>query len=272
MITSSQNPSVRYLIELRDRAKIRNAEGKFLAEGTKMFLEAPEHLIEEVWFREGFSEGSGSEKGVRGEDLILACLSKTEKLRARGVKIETLAEGLFSKISDTKTPQGILFVCRKPSRTLEEMLDRKDAKNLLFLEDLQDPGNLGTIIRTAEGAGIRGILMTEDCVDLFNPKVVRATMGSLFRVPIMETKEPAEFLKELKRKGFQILASRLDGTVSYDEADYSKESVILVGNEARGLSEKISEESDVRVIIPMKGSLESLNAAVAAALLMYRAG
>ncbi len=236
-----------------------------------MFLEAPEHLIEEVWLREGFSEGSGPEAGVRGEDFVSSCLAKAEDLRARGVKTETLSEGLFSKISDTKTPQGILFVCRKPFRTVEEMLERKDARNLLFLEDLQDPGNLGTIIRTAEGAGIRGILMTEGCVDLFNPKVVRATMGSLFRVPVLKTKEPAELISELKRKGFQILASRLDGAVSYDEADYSGESVILIGNEARGLSEEMSKESDIRVIIPMKGSLESLNAAVAAALLMYRA-
>jgi TrmH family RNA methyltransferase len=139
------------------------------------------------------------------------------------------------------------------------------------LEDIRDPGNLGTMIRTAEGAGITGIIFNNSTVDIYNPKVIRSTMGSIFRMPYYQAENFFETLQELKAQNITIFAAHLLG-IPYDtEGSFRQSCAILIGNEANGLSEQASMLADVRIKIPMAGKVESLNAAVAAAILMYEA-
>ena len=138
----------------------------------------------------------------------------------------------------------------------------------MVLEDIQDPGNLGTIFRTAEGAGASGIILSEGCVDIYNPKTVRATMGSLYRMPFIYSHELSETIGKLKAAGLTVYAAHLKGERSYDEIDYS-DSAFLIGNEGNGLKDETAALADTYIRIPMEGSLESLNASVAASVLMY---
>ena len=141
----------------------------------------------------------------------------------------------------------------------------------MVLENLQDPGNLGTILRTGEGAGVTGILMSSGCVDLYNPKVIRSTMGSIYRMPFCYTDDLKQSLAELKAAGVTLYAAHLRGTGTYDGQSYRTPTGFLIGNESRGLTGETAELADVYIKIPMCGQVESLNAAVASAVLMYEA-
>jgi TrmH family RNA methyltransferase len=142
---------------------------------------------------------------------------------------------------------------------------------LLVLDQIQDPGNLGTIVRTAEGAGVTGIVMSQDCVDMYNPKVVRSTMGAAYRVPFCYVDDLAEEVKQMKEAGICTYAAHLGGKNSYDEEDYRKASAFLIGNEGNGLRDEVADQAQVYIRIPMKGQVESLNAAVATAILTFEA-
>ena len=141
----------------------------------------------------------------------------------------------------------------------------------MFLETIQDPGNLGTILRAGEGAGITGIVMDSGTVDIYSPKVIRSTMGSVFRVPFYRTDDLPAVLAEAGKAGIRLAAAHLQGSVEYDTEDYTGPVGFLIGNEAAGLSRRAAAMADVRVRIPMLGRVESLNAAVAASVLMYEA-
>jgi TrmH family RNA methyltransferase len=141
----------------------------------------------------------------------------------------------------------------------------------MALENLQDPGNLGTIVRTAEGAGVTGILMSRGCVDIYNSKVIRSTMGSIYRMPFVYTDQWEEALRELKRQGVSLYAAHLKGQDYHDRQDYTKPAAFLIGNESRGLTEETAALADTYIRIPMCGQVESLNAAVASSILMYEA-
>ena len=141
----------------------------------------------------------------------------------------------------------------------------------MVLENIQDPGNLGTILRTAEGAGVNGILMSRDTVDIFNPKTIRSTMGSVYRVPFLYVEDICETVRELKNKGISAYAAHLKGIGSYDEQDYTKGTAFLIGNEGNGLTDELADLADTYIRIPMYGKVESLNAAIASAVLMYEA-
>ena len=142
---------------------------------------------------------------------------------------------------------------------------------IMILENLQDPGNLGTIIRTAEGAGVDGIIMTSGTVDIYNPKVIRSTMGAMYRMKFAYTDDLAGTVKLLKSKGIITYAAHLKGAVDYVKCDYTKGTAFFIGNEGNGLTDEATDLADRKIIIPMKGKLESLNAAVSGALLMYEA-
>ena len=139
---------------------------------------------------------------------------------------------------------------------------------LMILEDLQDPGNMGTILRTAEGAGVTGIILSKNCVDLYNPKVIRSTMGSIYRMPVMQA-DLLEILPVLKENKIQTYAAHLKGKNWYHEEDYTEGTAFLIGNEGNGLSDELSDSADCLIKIPMEGKVESLNAAMAAGILMY---
>ena len=258
MITSAANQKVKKIVQLNKKAVERKKEDVFVAEGVKMFLEAPEGSLCEVYVSEnlsGFPEGQGEK--VR------------RKLEMCGY--ETVSEEVFRKMSDTQTPQGILCVVRQQHYTMKEMLQKRECPLFLVLENLQDPGNLGTIFRAGEGAGVCGVVMSRDTADIYNPKAIRATMGSVYRVPFCYTDHLEEAIGWMKSAGIKVFAAHLKGERSYDRCDYRKPSAFLIGNEGKGLTAETAALADFYVKIPMEGKVESLNAAVASALLVFEA-
>ena len=161
-----------------------------------------------------------------------------------------------------------LALVKMPEYHLRELL-LKEKGLYLVLETIQDPGNLGTMFRTAEGAGATGIIMNRETVDLFNPKTIRSTMGSIYRVPFVIAEDLKTILTEMKKEGICIYAAHLKGEVFYDKMNYKKSTAFLIGNEGNGLTDEMAEQADNYVRIPMGGRLESLNAAMAAGILMY---
>lgn len=180
-------------------------------------------------------------------------------------------DALFQSMCDTKTPQGVLSVIRMPHYTEEEVMDNGKTPLLMVLEDLQDPGNVGTIIRTAEGAGVTGIIMSRGTADIFNPKTIRSTMGSIYRMPFLIVDDAVGFVKGLKARKICTYAAHLHGVHSYREEDYTKGTAFLIGNEGNGLTDAMAEAAECLIRIPMEGKVESLNAAIASAVLMYEA-
>lgn len=250
MITSISNASVKHVAAL-GRAKGRREQDAFVVEGPKMVSEIPEGDLLKLYVSEEFDR-------ERYASLL------------HGRSYEMVSARVFREMSDTQTPQGILAVARMRHISLEELVCAGADGNafILLLEDIQDPGNLGTILRTAEGAGVTGIVMSEGCADIYNPKVVRSTMGAIFRVPFFCT---ADFhgAVERVRERCKVYAAHLKGEYAYDRGDYAKDTAFLIGNEAKGLREDTASLADTWVRIPMMGKVESLNAAVAASILMY---
>lgn len=249
MITSTSNPQVKNLQLLAKKARARNEQDVFLVEGMKMFQEAPRDKIQKVYIAKSLYE-------EKGQAFL------------QGMEAEVLEDHVFAAASDTKTPQGILCVVKQYHYRLEDMTDRENP-HLLILENLQDPGNLGTIMRTAEGAGADGVILSRTSVDLYNPKTIRSTMGSIYRMPFLYVDSLEKILPALKKKGIRTYAAHLQGKNCYDQEDYRKGCAFFIGNEGNGLSENLSRKADTWIRIPMYGKLESLNAAVAASILMY---
>lgn len=293
MITSLSNNRIKHLVMLREKSRNRNQEGLFLAEGIRMFEEAPIGRLREIYYSENFlevlaKEAESREAGSRdsvgkktGENAGRQgrAFRKLKECEARGIPVEAVSEEVFRKISDTCTPQGILFVMEQLSYSLADMLAQ--AKTLketagqeplfLILEDIQDPGNLGTMLRTAEGAGASGVILSKGCVDIYNPKTIRSTMGSLYRVPFVYQEDLEGAIRMVRAEGITVYAAHLGGEQYYDRIGYQGGSAFLIGNEGNGLKKETADQADLYLKIPMAGSLESLNAAVAAALLLYRA-
>ena len=184
--------------------------------------------------------------------------------------MEELTDTVFSHASDTKTPQGILCVVEQMNHKISE-LTSAECPLIMVLDHLQDPGNLGTILRTAEGAGVTGILMDRECVDIYNPKTIRSTMGSIYRMPFLIVDDAVGFVKGLKARKICTYAAHLHGVHSYREEDYTKGTAFLIGNEGNGLTDAMAEAAECLIRIPMEGKVESLNAAIASAVLMYEA-
>lgn len=257
MITSTGNARIKAVVNMRQKAKARREADAFLAEGIKMFLEAPVERIREVYISESFS---CQEEGWRS--------AIEEKLKK--VPCETVSQEVFCKLSDTCSPQGILCILQGYHYEMCDLL-KKENPLLLLLEDIQDPGNLGTMLRTGEGAGIDGVIMSRDTVDIYNPKTIRATMGSVYRVPFLYTDNLKQVMKRLQEKKIQIYAAHLKGEGFYDTWDYTGGCGFLIGNEGNGLKKETADLADHYMKIPMEGKVESLNAGVAAAVLMYEA-
>ena len=180
--------------------------------------------------------------------------------------IEVTQEEL-SRASLQKTPQEVLAVFVQPSYDLNPEVIKSSL--CLALDDVQDPGNLGTIFRTAEGAGMSAVIMSAGCVDLFNPKVVRATMGAIFRLPFFITENMTKEAERLKQEHFSVYAASLEGARLYTEETYEGKCAVIIGNEANGIKQETQQAATHKIKIPMEGQLESLNAAVSAALFMY---
>lgn len=249
MITSTANEKVKRIAKLLTSAKARREEGLFVVEGERIVREIPSDRIVECFVAE-----SHSAVELPGNATV-----------------ETVSDAVMKKMSGTMNPQGVLCVAKIDQIGFDDFIqyhENGDFK-VLVLENLQDPGNIGTMIRTAEGAGFDGIIADNRTVDIYNPKVTRSTMGSLFRVPVIYTDDLLMAIELLKDNGVKVFAAHLNGVCDYCDADYGNRAAILIGNEGNGLSDEISSLSDTLVKIPMSGKLESLNAAVAAALMMY---
>jgi TrmH family RNA methyltransferase len=252
MITSKSNIKVKRIKKLQKSAKARVEEGLFVVEGSKMVFEAPDDLLTECFVSETFYK------------------KNPNKVRELGCPYEVVSDQVFEALSDTKTPQGILGLVKELKYSVEEILGGEPPL-LLVLESIQDPGNLGTIFRTAEAAGVTGIIMNTTCVDIYNPKTIRSTMGAVYRQPFMIVSQLEDFLGMAKESGVKLLAATGMGAKSYEKEDYQSPVGLLIGNEGNGLSESILSLADERIRIPMKGQGESLNVAVAVSVLAYEA-
>lgn len=254
MISSTKNEQVKAVIELKKKAKARNEAGLFVVEGVRMAMELPKDRTKRLYVSESFLKNPGNERILEGFSGY-----------------ETVTDPVFSAMSDTQTPQGVLALVRQYEYGLSDVLKAGEPAQLMVLENIQDPGNLGTIIRAGEGAGITGVIMSRDTVDIYNPKVIRSTMGSVFRVPFFYTDTIMETAAELKKKGIRLFAAHLNGRNNYEEEDYTGNTGFMIGNEGNGLTEELSSLADTWVKIPMAGKVESLNAAIAASVLMFEA-
>lgn len=259
MVTSTSNGQVKELVRMMKKSRARDEAGVFLVEGPRM---AGELMADPGW--QGRIERIYLSESYAGKhEAELAEIKKN-------VRTEILADPVFSHVSDTKTPQGILAVVKRKEYRMPDILGEDPARaHVLVLDNLQDPGNLGTIFRTAEAAGVTGIILSSDCVDIYNPKVVRSTMGALFRVPFLYVDDLPGTIGELKEGGIRVYAAHLEGEHAYDGEEYTGGTAFLIGNEGNGLRNEVAACADCLIRIPMLGKAESLNAAVAASVLMF---
>ena len=275
IISSKDNKRIKYLRSLLEKGSARKKNRQFIVEGIKLVDEALEYgkvceiIISESLYKEIISGGliKNALLADNGKKLI--------DYVNEGNSTTVVSDAVFKTVSETINPQGVIAVVMMPKYELlsEDFLNQTYSKTgkikLLVLEDTADPGNLGTIMRTAEAAGVTGVIMGRGTVDIFNPKAVRSTMGSIFRLPFIYVEDVRETIRELKKYGISFYAAHLKGKQSYKDVKYSDKAGILIGNEARGLSPETAELADIYIIIPMQGKVESLNAAVAAALMLY---
>lgn len=247
--------------------KYRDREGLYIAEGPNLVKELlGSGRLRYVVLEEGFSERTADfEKG------FFEKASAGEDGRTDGPEIVEMPEKLFRDVADTVFSQGILGIVERDEPAEDDFFEHVGNGNVVVLDRLQDPGNVGTIIRTADAACYRGVIAMKGCVDIFSPKVVRAAAGSVFRVPVLFADTPSEAARLLKSHGKKILATSLDTDIRYYDVDMKKDTALIIGNEGNGICPEFFELADTLVTIPMGGVIESLNASVAAGILMYEA-
>jgi len=248
IITSLQNPQVKAWRALNKGRSQRISQGLFLAEG--------EHMAQEAV----------KEKKTRALLIDAAARDKYDALAksAQGVSIFYLASHVMEAISDANTPQGVIAVCDYPRDAADEL-----GELLVALDGVQDPGNVGTVIRTMDAAGFHGLLMDDKTADPYAPKALRASMGGVFRIPCSRCNDLPAVLKSLAAKGYHILAGDLHGAPFFQRPKAGKKVCIIIGNEGAGVSPAVMECATLRLKLPMVGGAESLNAAVAGAIMMY---
>lgn len=251
IITSSFNDKVKDIRKLLKSARERREKRMYVVEGIRMFREIPTERVVEIFVSE-------------------SCADKyKDEISRFKITPHVVTDRVFEGMSDTNTPQGILAVVSMCEYSLTDVCHSKgDEPFLLIIEKLQDPGNLGTIIRTAEGSGVTGIVMSRDSVDVYNPKTIRSTMGSVFRMPVYISENLLEDLRYISEQGITIYGAHLDGINFYDK-DFRTACGFLIGNEGNGLSDEVSSMADSLIRIPMCGSVESLNAATSTAVISY---
>jgi TrmH family RNA methyltransferase len=246
--------------------KGRDQQGRFLIEGLRLCEEVADSqwLIESVLFTHSFEEKTrGMHRMVhtRGEKLL-------NRMQQLAVKMIPLKNHDLAKLSDTVTAPGIMCVVKTKKYPIEDLL-KKNLKLILALDGVRDPGNVGTLIRTADAFGIDGIILSDDTVELYNPKLVRSTMGSIFHLPILDEVNLEKTIPELKKKRFKIVGTDVKEGKSLEKLEYSDKICILLGNEVEGLNRDLLKLSDQIVHIPVYGKAESLNVAVAGGILLH---
>lgn len=251
----------KFILDLQKRREARRESGLFVVDGPRMAAEIPPDLVEEVYVTNDFLASSNA-------GMCRELLSSTGFI--------TVKESEMRQMSDTVNPQGILALVRqkkqKGLRSLFEGISDGKEPLLMILETVQDPGNMGTILRAAEAAGVSGIIMNSESVDIYSPKVVRSTMGALFRVPCVVAGDLIKAVDIIINEyNIHTYAAHLKGACDYCSVDYKAASAIMIGNEAHGLSDELAEHAEKAIIIPMCGKTESLNAAMAASVIAFEA-
>ena len=251
-ISSKDNEFIKHIRKLKDK-KYRDLNSEYIVEGIKLVEEAIQEnaKIRQVIICEECEKTNTISKELMYEIAKEECIYVTEKI--------------FKYISEVSTPQGILAVIEKNNN--EKEIDYSQ-DIIVALDNVQDPGNLGTILRTVDSVGLTQILVSKGTADVYNPKVIRSTMGAIFRVKIIECEDFKESLKQIKKHKFKIVVSSLQTNNSIYDIDYRKK-LIIIGNEANGVEEEVQEMADEKIKIPMLGKTESLNASVATGIILY---
>ncbi|MBP2650968.1 MAG: tRNA/rRNA methyltransferase (SpoU) [Firmicutes bacterium] len=259
VITSLQNKLVKEAAGLKQK-KHRDESGLFMAEGVRLCEEVAtsDWLLETCFFTAEAAED-------RRTGLVLNTLS------TRGCTLIEVSPAILSKIAETEEPQGILVTVRQKKITLDEVLVAAKVPCIVVLDGVRDPGNAGTIIRTADAAGCTAVVLLQDCVDLYAGKTVRSTMGSLVHLPVIYSITTAEFLAVIKKYGLKLAVTAIDGAKPYYDASLTEAVAIVFGSESHGVSDELTAASSDKVYIPMLGKTESLNVASAAAIILYEA-
>ena len=251
LITSKENNTIKDIKKLKDK-KYRTETGRFLIEGFR-FVE------------EGLKSSFTIEKILVKESIVDKFKEKLQDyIHEVEEKTFVVGDSIFKTIAGTENSQGVLAVVKMNNHTQT----MKDGSYIL-IDQVQDPGNLGTIIRTAHSAGCAGIIMTKGTVDLYNEKTLRSTMGSIFNIPLIQDNHNLDFTKELLSKNYNLICSSLQTDKNFYEVDLVSNSIIAVGNEGNGISDGVMELATTKVKIPMLGSTESLNVAIAASIMIY---
>lgn len=253
-ITSLQNPKVKHLIALRDRRE-RDSSGEFLIEGYRELLRA----VDAGWRMTQLFFCPELFLGVNEQALI-------DRIERYGAQLFRCTKQVFEKLSYRDRPDGLVAVSTQKTTPLNQLKQ----EFLLVAEAIEKPGNLGTILRTADAVGVDGLILADKCTDLFNPNVVRASVGTLFSVPIADATGD-EAIQWLKSNNIKILAATPHATEDYTDVDLTVPLAIVLGTEQLGLSQKWMEQADLQVKIPMLGIADSLNVSTASSILMYEA-
>lgn len=252
IITSKDNEIIKNIRKLKEK-KYRDLSNSYIIEGIKLIKEAivESKQIKQIIVCEENINNGGIDQKLLYEIAKYECIYVTKKI--------------FSLISDVQNPQGIMAVIEKQNS--EDNIDYKEDV-IVVLDGIQDPGNLGTILRTIDSVGLKQVIVSKETADAYNPKVVRSTMGAIFRVNIIESDNLIETLKNLKKHKYKVMATSLETNNNIYDVDYNKK-VIVIGNEANGVSQEILDFADEKIKIPMLGRTESLNASVATSIILY---
>ena len=255
-IDSASNAKIKWAASLHQR-KERKHRGEFVAEGVRL----AEMAVASGWPLRFCIATETALVNKRVQRIVV-------ELESKGCPIYVVSPNIYKKASATESPQGILLVMESVQITLAE-LSAKNNSLVIVLDRIQDPGNVGTIIRTADAAGFTGVLFSPECADLFSPKVLRATMGSIFRLGFSFPASLPEALEQYKKDGYSVLSSQLDGSPVDERQDVASSVILIIGNEGNGVSDAVKAVATHRLCLPMRGGAESLNAAVAAGIMMY---
>lgn len=289
LITSKDNNVIKEIRKLKEK---KYRKEKFIVEGIKMLIEA-------------INENASIEIIVINENETEEIKKKLDNIDLSKYRLIEVTDNIFKMLSDVETPQGVLAVVEKNNKYFKHIINSRimhnegklnDSKNkiannsnenkskgkssfnesqidetadyIIALDGIQDPGNLGTIIRTVDSANLKQIIVSKNTVDSYSPKVIRSTMGAIYRVNVIEVENLAETISDLQSKGFEAVVTSLQGDGSIYDIDYSKK-IVVIGNEANGVSDEVMKISKHKVKIPMLGKTESLNASVAAGIMIY---
>lgn len=281
MIESTNNSHIKNIIKLMKNGKERRKQKLYPVEGPKMVLEALKlGLVNEIYISESALEGLNYEKDSANNRYAgFSCDEVLKILRENGY--ETVSDKVFKELSDTVTPQGMIALADIRDTSVKDVIYSQygvkhfcddiccmSVSRILILEDIQDPGNLGTMLRTAEAAGFNGVIINKGTVDPYNPKAVRSSMGAVLRLPFSYGEDICDIIEECRNCGITVYGTHLQGN-DIRKTEYKPCSAFVIGNESKGMSERAKALCDYTIRIPMNPVSESLNAGIAAGIIMY---